>query len=124
MFSIFSNTQKKPTEQLYELQNCAGGNYTRLLLAGPEDESLDMLKPNIIPILKWINERILFELYRVKTFPNAQWIGVRIRIATNMLNKQVEAGNISKEMAITYHERLTSRIRQIVGEIWTEDLPF
>lgn len=124
MFSVFSNTNMKMSEQIQNLQKCAGSNYTRLLLAGPKDEPLYILKPNIIDILKWVNQKILFELPRVKNSSEAQWIGVRLRIATNMLNKQVDEGMLTKEMAIEYHQRMTSRIREILGKIYTEDLPF
>jgi len=123
MFSVFSNT-KKPSDKIRELQQCAGSDYNRTLLAGPQDEPLYMLKPEIQTWLKWINNKILYELPKVKTAKNTQWIGVRIRIATNMLNKIEQEGILSKEICIMYHERLTSNIRKILGDIYTEDLPF
>ena len=51
-------------------------------------------------------------------------IAVRIRIATNMLNKLEEEGVLSKEICTKYHERFTSNVRQILEDIYTEDLPF
>lgn len=125
MFSVFSNTDMKMSDQIRELQKCAGSEFTRLLFAGPEDEPLYMLKPGIINILVWINNRILFETPKLKESGSIPyWIGVRIRIATNLLNKQVDSGTIPKEIAIAYHERMTSRIREILGKIYAEDLPF
>lgn len=121
--SVFSANQK-PSEKIRLLQKLAGGVFTRYLFAGKEDEPLYMLKPHVIDILIWTNKNILFELPRVKNCSNTQWIGVRIRIATNMLNKCVENNFIEKDTAIAYHGRLTSRIRRILGDIYTEDLPF
>lgn len=110
------------SDQIRELQQCAGSEYNRLLFAGSKDEPLYVLKPNIIPILSWVNRKILFELPNVKNHKDAQWIGVRLRIATNMLNKHEDV--LTKEVCICYHQRLTSRVRQILSEIYTEDLPF
>lgn len=124
MLNVFSDSKTKPSEQIQELQKCAGWQFERLLFAGSEVEPLYMLKSGMIDILQWVNRKILFELPRVKNYSDAQWIGVRIRIATNMLNKQVDKGIITKSTALIYHERLTSRVRQILGEIYTEDLPF
>jgi hypothetical protein len=123
MLNVFSDNQK-PSDQIRMLQQCAGGVYTRLLFAGPEDEPLYILKPKVIDLLLWVNRKILFELPRIKTPTNVQWIGVRIRIATNMLNKLVTEGILAKEVSIEYHRRLVSNVRQILGEIYTEDLPF
>ena len=123
MFNVFSNNEK-PSEQIQELQTCAGGSYTRLLIAGSEEESLYMLKPGVLDWLKWINNHILFELPRVKTARDAQWVGVRIRIATNMLNKLEQQDVLNKDICLIYHERLTSNVKRIVDELYTEDLPF
>lgn len=124
MLNVFSDSRLKPSEQILKLQECAGSLYERELFAGPECEPLYMLKPGMIDILEWVNRKILFELPRIKILGDSKWVEVRIRIATSMLNKQVDAGIIEKTTAIIYHERLTSRVRQILGQIWTEDLPF
>jgi hypothetical protein len=124
MFSVFSNIALKPSEQIRELQKCAGSDYERFLFAGPENEPLYMLKPKVIDILKWVNRKILFELPKIKNTTEIKWIGVRLRIATNLLNKQVEEKTLTKEIAIEYHQRMTFRIRKILSEIYTEDLPF
>lgn len=124
MFSVFSNTNLKPSDKIKTLQQCAGSIYTRILFAGSEDEPLYILKPKVINILEWVNRRILFELPRVKNNYEAQWIGVRLRIATNLFNKMVDEGLLTKDIAIEYHQRMTSRVKEILGEIYTEDLPF
>lgn len=123
MLNVFSDN-KKQSEQIRMLQQCAGGDYTRLLFAGPEDEPLYILKPKAVDLLLWVNRKILFELPKVKTETNAQWIGVRIRIATNMLNKLEAEGILAKEVSIEYHKRFVSNVRKILGNIYTEDLPF
>lgn len=122
MFSVFSNTNKKMSEQIRELQKCAGSVYNRTLFAGPEDEPLYILKPEVIDILAWVNKNILFKLPEIKTSKDAQWVGVRMRIATNMLNKVENI--LTKDVCIIYHERMVSNIRKILGNIYTEDLPF
>ena len=124
MLSIFSNTNKKTSDIIQELKHCSGSLFIRDLLGGPADEPLYMLKPKAIFVLCWINRKILFELPNIKTGKDARWIGVRIRIATGMINKLEENNIITKDTAITYHERLVKNVRRIVGEIYTEDLPF
>lgn len=125
MFSVFSDTSMKMSDKIRELQSCAGASYNRMLIAGSNDEPLYMLKNNAtLAWLKFINERILFELPKIKTLTDVQWIWVRIRIATNWLNKFENYGYIPKNVCIEYHTRLTSRIRKVIGEIYTEDLPF
>lgn len=133
MFSVFSNTKEKPSNQIVVLQQCAGSKFSRILFAGPKDEPLYILKPEVLShavnkeglnILEWVNKNILYQLPRVKTCSDAQWIGVRIRIASNMFNKIEQEGILSKDICIEYHQRLTSNVRKILGEIYTEDLPF
>lgn len=123
MLNVFSDNQKQ-SDQIRMLQKCAGGDFTRILFAGPENEPLYILKPKAISFLTWVNKKILFELPKIKTQTDTQWIGVRIRIATNMLNKLEAEGILSKEVNIEYHRRLVSNVRQILGNIYTEDLPF
>lgn len=121
MFSIFSNSNlKKPSEIIIEASKLGGAQYERTLLSGPEDEPLYMLQPDIIGWLMWVNRKILYELPKL----DSRTIDVRIRIATSMLNKLVDKGSIPKNIAVTYHKRLTYRTRIILSAIWTEDLPF
>lgn len=117
-------SKMKMSEKIKTLQECAGSSHERLLFAGQEDEPLYMLKPKAIYVLTWVNKKILYELPKIKDNNETQWIGVRIRIFANLLNKCVEENIIPKEIAIAYHERVTSRVREICGKIRTEDLPF
>lgn len=120
MFSVFSNINKKPSEQIRLFQNCAGANLTRFLIAGPEDESLYMLKPDALPWLMWINKKILYVLPQL----DVRTVAVRIRIATGMLNKLETSNIIPKDICIKYHSRLIKNTKELLSLIWTEDLPF
>lgn len=132
MFSVFSNT-KKPSEIIRELSLCAGSNLNRLLFLGPEDEPLYILKPEVLNypvnkeglnIIEWANKNILYELPKVKSYVNYSFIDVRIRIFSNMLNKLMEKNILSKDICIMYHQRLILRVKEILGKIYVEELPF
>lgn len=132
MFSVFSNT-KKPSEIIRELSLCAGSNLNRLLFSGPEDEPLYILKPEVLNypvnkeglnIIEWANKNILYELPKVKSYVNYSFIDVRIRIFSNMLNKLMEKNILSKDICIMYHQRLILRVKEILGKIYVEELPF
>lgn len=132
MFSVFSNT-KKPSEIIRELSLCAGSNLNRLLFSGPEDEPLYILKPEVLNypvnkeglnIIEWANKNILYELPKVKSYVNYSFIDVRIRIFSNMLNKLMEKNILSKNICIMYHQRLILRVKEILGKIYVEELPF
>lgn len=132
MFSVFSNT-KKPSEIIRELSLCAGSNLNRLLFSGPEDEPLYILKPEVLNypvnkeglnIIEWANKNILYELPKVKSYVNYSFIDVRIRIFSNMLNKLMEENILSKDICIMYHQRLILRVKEILGKIYVEELPF
>lgn len=114
---VFSD-KEKPSHWLQQKHLCAGSEFDRTLLAGPNDEPLYMLKPKAIYVLRWINRKILFPLPHL----DYRTVDVRIRIATGMLNKL--EGIIPKDVLIAYHMRLTTRVREIRRELWTEDLPF
>ena len=123
MLNVFSDNLK-PSDKIRLAKMCAGSELDRTLFAGSEDEPLYILKPKAIDLLRWVNRKILFELPKVKTFTDSQWVGVRIRIATNMLNKLEAEGVLTKTVCTEYHMRMTSRVREILGDILTEDLPF
>ena len=132
MFSVFSNT-KKPSEIIRELSLCAGSSLNRLLFSGPEDEPLYILKPEVLNypvnkeglnIIEWTNKNILYELPKVKNYVSYSFIGVRIRIFSNMLNKLMEKNILSKDICIMYHQRLILRVKEILGKIYVEELPF
>lgn len=120
IMNVFSDSKLKPSKQIELLKMCAGADYNRMLLAGPEDEKLWILKPEAIYVLKWINKKILFEL------PNLtrRTVGVRLRIATSMLNNLEHSDIIPKEVNLLYHDRLVRRVGSIFSAIIVEDLPF
>ena len=123
MFSVFSD-KKKVTDAIVHLQNCAGSKYTRILFAGSEDEPLYILKPKAIDLLIWMNTKILFELPKIKTQTNAQWVGVRIRIADNMLLKLVDSGAMTRKLYDKIHYFLCNNVWNEVRLVANDGLPF
>lgn len=131
MISVFSNIIKsgiiphckklKPSEIIEALAKSPNASYSRFIIAGPEDEPLYMLKPAVIHWLEWVNTNILF---RITPKIDPRTIGVRVRIATNMLNIFEMSGIIPKYICVTYHKRLVDNVNGIMSEVFTEDLPF
>ena len=70
--------------------------------------------------LVWLNRKITLQLGLV----DYRTIGVRLRIATGMLNKQMHDGTLSKKMNILIHNNLVRNVQQEISAINTEDLPF
>lgn len=130
MFSVFSNIKqsgiipdvesKKPSEIIKALAESCGAEFNRSALCSREDESLYILKPKAIDVLKWINKRIIFESIKI----DYRTVDVRLRIACGMLNNLVEDEVIPKNVAIVYHTRLIDSVGEILRSISTEDLPF
>ena len=130
MFSVFSDIKqsgiipeidnKKPSEIIKAVAKSCGAEFNRFILCSPDDNKFYILAPEAIDVLRWINRRIVFEI------PNIDYrtVEVRIRIASGMLNKLVYKGIIPKNIGIIYHSRLVHRVRQILGAVNVEDLPF
>lgn len=78
-------------------------------------ESNDLQK-----LVRWINKKIVLAI-GVTDF---RAIEVRVRIATNMLNKLVDEGVLDKIMATRIHFYLAKNVRMELSAINTEDLPF
>lgn len=76
--------------------------------------------PDIKPLIKWVNTRIVLKL-GIATY---QTIGVRMRIATGMLNKLVYDRKVSRRLGIILHDTLISNLNDELSAINTEDLPF
>lgn len=100
---------------------------TRIFLPKLADEEylLDVFyelfsTPDIKPLIKWINTRIVLTL----GLADYRTIGVRMRIATGMLNKLVYDKKVSKRLAITIHDTLISNLNDEIAAINTQDLPF
>lgn len=140
MFSIFSDyleplgvkncKETKPSEVYNQLriaynQGAKGiVENARILSLGTADES-DILyeiwrNPRLHDILVWINKKIILELGQL----DYRAIDVRIRIATNMLNKLENEGYISKNFNIDVHDRFIMNVERERSAINTEDLPF
>jgi hypothetical protein len=71
-------------------------------------------------VLEWINKKITLRL----GIADYRTIGVRMRIATGMLNKLVSEGRLSRKMNITIHNNFITVINGELSAINTEDLPF
>lgn len=110
--------QLKPSKQIKELAKTAGIEYNRILVCGSKDEPLYMLKPQCQKTLQWINKNILLKLPN----DNLTTVGVKLRIATGMLNKlEVVLG---KDIVNLMHKRLVDRVKEAHQAIQVEDLPF
>ena len=93
----------------------AGADYVGL------DEYIDKIKGG------WTDVDVIickYELPKVKNYVSYSFIGVRIRIFSNMLNKLMEKNILSKDICIMYHQRLILRVKEILGKIYVEELPF
>jgi len=71
-------------------------------------------------VLTWVNKKITLRL----GIADYRTIGVRMRIATGMLNKLVSEGRLSRKMNITIHNNFITVINGELSAINTEDLPF
>ena len=71
-------------------------------------------------IVRWINRKITLcigiETYRT--------LGVRVRIATSMINKLVNEGYLSKRMSMRIHYYLCENVRNESSLVVNEELPF
>ena len=71
-------------------------------------------------IVRWINRKITLcigiETYRT--------LGVRVRIATSMINKLVNEGYLSKRMSMRIHYYLCENVRNESSLVTNEELPF
>lgn len=129
MISVFSNIVEsgiiprnlKPSHIIKALAKSSNASVGRYIIAGPEDEPLYMLKPKAIQWLEWVNKNIFFQ---ITPYVDPRMIGVRVRIATSMLNSIQEEGIIPKYICVTYHKRLIDNVKGIMSEVLTEDLPF
>jgi hypothetical protein len=71
-------------------------------------------------ILMWVNKKIILFL----GIADYRTIGVRIRIATAMLNKIVYEGHLSEKLADRIHNNFISSLNREICAINTQDLPF
>lgn len=145
MFSIFSNILRDRTRQVcqaydrrpHTIEEYKLSDTVDLITAGTEIPHV------IIPYDETENwtDKILYEycknqsLRKVTQFVVDKILvdcgkmdyktrNVRIRIFTGMLNKLVDSGNLDKTMAIKIHIGTIKNIRDLMSDLWTEDLPF
>lgn len=90
-----------------------------------DEEFLDMYydiysNQDIKPLIRWVNARIVLFL----GLAEYRTIGVRIRIATGMLNKLVYDKKISMRLGCAIHDTLISNLNDEISAISTQDLPF
>jgi hypothetical protein len=71
-------------------------------------------------ILVWVNKKIVLLL----GLADYRTIGVRMRIATGLLNKLVYDGRLSAKLSSKIHRNFVTTINGELSEINTEDLPF
>ena len=122
MFNVFSEfclPGLSVKETLSKRSRLAGNKYDYTLFFA-EDEPRWLMKPEAEHVLIWINNKILYQLLDMDYIT----MGVRLRIATNMLNKLTQQNIISKDISILYHDRFIERIKGIYSAAMTEDLPF
>ena len=71
-------------------------------------------------LLKWVNKKIVLHL----GISDYRTIGVRMRIATGMLNKLVYEDKISIKIGACIHNNFVTTVNDELSAINTEDLPF
>lgn len=71
-------------------------------------------------LIRWFNSKIIPEFTQM----SYQTINVRIRIFCSKLNKLVENGYVSKEIAIKIHLNLVDTLKEEYTAFINEDLPF
>lgn len=144
MLSIFSDyldplkvhnyhcEELKPSEVYDQLRNTYNQGVkgiiesTRIISSGTADEcDYDIVyevwrNSRLHDILVWINTKITLELGKL----DYRAIGVRVRIATNMLNKLVNEGFLSRDLNMRIHYTLVTNVRREISAINVEDLPF
>jgi hypothetical protein len=72
-------------------------------------------------VIQWINKKITLEISKEIDY---RTIDVRLRIATNMLNKLVYESKLDSHINIKVHQNLVTNVKNELGLINTEDLPF
>ena len=98
---------------------------TRLFMSYDNDKDDELLyeiwrNDKLHSIVTWINKKITL----VIGIADYRTIGVRMRIATGLLNKLVAEGDLSKNISIRIHDNFVKTINGEMSAINTEDLPF
>jgi len=98
---------------------------TRIISVGNDDDDYDIIcesfrNEDFKVWIKWVNKKITLELGKL----DYRAIDVRLRIATNMLNKIVWNYPCFKKIAFKVHFNLIDNVKREISAIYTEDLPF
>lgn len=71
-------------------------------------------------ILAWINKNLVIAAPKLRY--ETRW--VKVRIATDMLNKLVYEGVLTKDLNIEIHSNLVQNVEELASDLYEEDLPF
>lgn len=116
---VYENLRIAYNQGVKGIENC-----TRLFVTESDDENelAEYIFYNnaLHPVVRWINKNILLEIGHASYVT----IGVKIRIATSMMNCLVTSGELDKDIALLLHSNLTLNVNKAIGQINTEDLPF
>ena len=140
MISVYSHyleplgvdcTNKKPSEVYDSLRNIYNQGVTTILdnarvFVMNDDEVDDEVlyeiwrNESLLDLLRWVNKKIVLTL----GVADYRTIGVRMRIATGMLNKLVYEKKVSIKIGACIHNNFVTTINREISAISTEDLPF
>ena len=137
--SVFSNysplpgvklVNMKPTEVYDKLRSIYNQGAEYLLgnveMFAQHDETEDdviyeiCINPDLRRIVKWVNKKLVLQLGII----DYRTIGVRLRIATGMINKLVHEKKLSEKTGMLIHFSLVSNLNREISAISTQDLPF
>ena len=137
--SVFSNysplpgvklVNMKPTEVYDKLRSIYNQGAEYLLgnveMFAQHDEAEDdviyeiCINPDLRRIVKWVNKKLVLQLGII----DYRTIGVRLRIATGMINKLVHEKKLSEKTGMLIHFSLVSNLNREISAINTQDLPF
>ena len=148
MFSVFSNKLialrksvetaklRKPCEEEFGiedtikyLKNRKGKDIPDIII--PPDTTEDIadklsyeycINKDLRKVIQWIVDKILIECCNSTEYNQTRF--VRIRIATNMLNKLVYEGKLDPQYNIHIHDGFVTNVNQLVRDLMDEQLPF
>ena len=110
-------------------QGSMGVAYTTRMISpnsddGDDDDRYDIWEQaqskSIHMWLGWVNRKITLQI----GIQNYQTLGTRIRIATCMLNKLVQQGDVQDRIAQKIHYYLCNNVRNEISLVVNEELPF
>lgn len=130
LLKVTKDADLKPTE-VYDLLRIAYNQGVsvvdsvemfKLHKEGDEDDVIYeiCINPDLRQVVRWVNERIVLTL----GIADYRTIGVRLRIATGMINKLVHEGKIPKGVGILIHQALVTNLNDEICAINTQGLPF